>query len=129
MTLPKKFNLLPAVVTRGLELFQDRDLIILGDLIADCKRGDTYFDEDDLSSPLRASNYTWLITNEADTNFAASECTYDRIIITQNSQEDYKNNWGVFLFDSIYNLDCEEAKRVSDHYPVWATFYVDRDTD
>jgi len=35
----------------------------------------------------------------------------------------------VDIFDGLYNLNSEEAKSVSDHYPVWAEFYVNRDTD
>jgi len=125
----REINSLTLAALKARELFNDRDIIILGDLNADCRRGDAYFDEEDFSSPLRASDYIWLIPNEADTNIAESDCTYDRIIITRNAWEDFKGEWGVFLFDVLYTLDSEDAKRVSDHYPVWAEFFTDRDTD
>jgi len=125
----REINSLTLAALKARELFNDRDIIILGDLNADCRRGDAYFDEEDFSSPLRASDYIWLIPNEADTNIAESDCTYDRIIITRNAWEDFKGEWGVFLFDGLYSLNSEKARSVSDHYPVWAEFYTDRDTD
>ena len=34
---------------------------------------------------------------------------------------------GVFRFDAVYGLSVDAAKRVSDHYPVYARFVVGRD--
>ncbi len=82
-----------------------------------------------MTSPLRADKYTWLITNDMDTNLADSECTYDRIIITESAKEDHADKAGVDRFDVANNLTPEKAKKVSDHYPVWAAFYVNKDTD
>ncbi len=36
---------------------------------------------------------------------------------------------GVYRFDETHSLTAKEAKKVSDHYPVWATFYTGKDTD
>ena len=63
-----------------------------------------------------------------DTNVAASECTYDRIIITTSLDEDYAGTASVFRFDQQFELDCE-PKEVSDHYPVVSEFFVNKDTD
>jgi hypothetical protein len=76
----KEINALPKVVENARDHFPgEKDFIILGNLNADC----SYFDEDDLSSPLRDPEYTWLIDNAVDTSLASRSCTYDRIIITR----------------------------------------------
>jgi len=100
----------------------ERDFIILGDLNADCN----YFYESAYENP--AINH-WLIGNEMDTNLAKSSCTYDRIIITDGVEEDYAGNSSVFRFDIIHNLIYDEAKKISDHYPVYGDFHVGKDTD
>lgn len=56
-------------------------------------------------------------------------CTYDRIIITETTVEGYAGNAGVFRFDTVYGLTQDMAEKVSDHYPVYAEFWVSRDTD
>ena len=42
---------------------------------------------------------------------------------------DYADKAGVDRFDETHSLTPEKAKKVSDHYPVWATFYTGKDTD
>ncbi|MFC1590951.1 endonuclease/exonuclease/phosphatase family protein [Thermodesulfobacteriota bacterium] len=119
-----EINNLTHVIQYARAIYQDEgDFIVLGDYNAD---GD-YFDETAYSCPLRSSAYQWLITNDMDTNVAGSERTYDRIVITQKVSEDYTGQSGVFRFDSYCGLT--EVKKVSDHYPVWASFYTNRDTD
>ena len=114
---------LPLALTEARNHFKNEsDFIILGDLNADC----TYFDESAYKNT--AINH-WLIGNEVDTNLAKSSCTYDRIIITDGVEEDYAGNSGVFRFDIMYDLPYIEAKKVSDHYPVYSDFYIGKDTD
>ncbi len=43
--------------------------------------------------------------------------------------EDYADKAGVDRFDETHSLTAKETKKVSDHYPVWATFYTGKDTD
>ncbi len=100
------------------------DFIILGDLNADCR----YFDEDG-PTPLRAAGYVWIIQNAADTTTKTTDCTYDRIIITEDARGDYTGGSGVFKFDAVYGLTYDETTAVSDHYPVYAEFWTNRDTD
>lgn len=119
-----EINDLPGVISHSRDHFQEQDIILLGDLNADGK----YYKEDDGSLPMRDSNFIWLIKNEADTAIAKSDNTYDRIIITPASNEDHTNNAGVFRFDLEFELDCE-PKEVSDHYPVFAEFSVNKDSD
>jgi endonuclease/exonuclease/phosphatase family metal-dependent hydrolase len=100
------------------------DFIVMGDLNADC----TYFNENS-PSPLRSSDYIWIINDSVDTTTKSTDCTYDRIIITNPAITDYMGNSGVFRFDEEYNLNYDNTIAVSDHYPVYANFWVNRDTD
>lgn len=102
----------------------NRDVIVLGDLNAD----GTYFSEK-TSSGIRDERFTWAITDDMDTTVAESERTYDRIIFLKKyTAEDWTGNAGVFRFDTRYRLSVP-VKGVSDHFPVWAQYYTDRDTD
>lgn len=121
----QEINALPEVVEDARARFQSEgDFIVLGDLNADC----SYFNENALSL-LRSVEYTWLIENSADTTTGATNCTYDRIIITQPASSDYAGKAGVFKFDSAYNLSPALVAQVSDHYPVYAEFWANKDAD
>jgi len=123
----REINSIPMVVKDAQSHFPDeKDFIVLGDLNADCK----YFDEDDQTSSLRNPEFKWLITNDMDTNLAKSSCTYDRIVITNlTTTEDYAGKSGVFRFDTVFGLTQSMAKKISDHYPVYGVFYVNKDSD
>ncbi|MGD8836514.1 MAG: endonuclease/exonuclease/phosphatase family protein [Desulfobacteraceae bacterium] len=121
----EEINALPAVIADARTHFSEQDVILVGDLNADGR----YYDENDNSLPLRASTFTWLIGNDADTTVADSSNTYDRIITTLAANEDYTADTAkVFYFDQVFELDCE-PKEVSDHYPVYAKFQAGNDTD
>lgn len=121
----QEINDLPKVVENAKSRYQgEGDFIIAGDLNADC----SYFDEDS-SSLLRSSEYFWIINNSIDTTTKATNCTYDRIIITTPAITDYKGKSGVFRFDEAYNLTYDMTVAVSGHYPVYAEFWNNRDTD
>lgn len=100
------------------------DVILLGDLNADCD----YLSETK-KIDLRKPEYIWVIDNARDTTVGSTNCAYDRIIFTQATKEDYTGKWGVFRFDEYYDLGKKTALKLSDHYPVWAEFYTDKDTD
>jgi len=95
----------------------EEDVIVMGDFNAD----GSYFDEDTYP-PLRASGYTWLITNDMDTTTGSTDCTYDRIVITDSLLDGYVGKKGVDRFDVTYGLDPTRTAAVSDHYPVYAVF-------
>ena len=42
---------------------------------------------------------------------AASNCTYDRIIVTAGLREDYAKEAGVFRFDAVYGLEADAEKK------------------
>ena len=112
----KEIGSLPIVIQDAKAHYPgELDVIVLGDFNADC----SYFDEDDMSCPLRDDSFTWLITNDMDTNVATTSCTYDRIVITVDPLSEAPVKAGVYRFDQIFGLTEEETKDVSDHYPVW----------
>lgn len=120
----REMNELPSVISDAQAHFSEPDVILLGDLNAD----GAYYDENDTTHPLRGSGYTWLIGNNEDTTVATSSNTYDRIVVTSGACEDYDGTAGVFRFDELLVLNCE-PKEVSDHYPVFAEFRVNSDTN
>ena len=96
------------------------DFIIMGDLNAD----GSYFDEDGTSD---LDEYYWVIDDSQDTTTKTTDWTYDRIILTDNS--DLAGDSGVFRYDLIYGLDEELTTDVSDHYPVFVEFSINGDND
>lgn len=97
----------------------EQDIIILGDLNADC----TYYNtnrEDALSE------YIWTIDDDADTNLASSTCAYDRIIIANATYDDWWGESFVYEFDETFKLDDDMAKQISDHYPVYTYFWTNK---
>jgi endonuclease/exonuclease/phosphatase family metal-dependent hydrolase len=97
---------LEQVINDAIATNKDNDFFLVGDLNADC----SYYDED--LDHLR--QYNWIIGNDADTNLAKSSCSYDRII--SNMQV---SNSGIYNFQEELGITMEEAKVISDHYPVW----------
>ena len=58
--------------------------------------------------------------HSADTNLAtSSQCAYDRIVTTWATESHFTEQWGV---DQAFT-----DKKVSDHWPVWAEFFVNQD--
>ena len=91
------------------------DVIILGDLNADCsyrKASDTV--------ALRVQEYTWVVEDDSDTTVSGTDCAYDRFICKKSTAEDYTGNWGIYK---------EVLDDISDHYLIWAEFYTMKDTD
>lgn len=91
----------------------ENEFIILGDLNADC----SYYNGGELSS------LKWVVPDSADTTTGPSDCAYDRIIITEELSDNIVG-YGTDRFDLNYNLSDEEAKAVSDHYPVFAVLEI-----
>jgi endonuclease/exonuclease/phosphatase family metal-dependent hydrolase len=124
-TATQEINDLPKVVEDAKGRYKSEgDFIVMGDLNADC----SYFKENG-QSPLRSADYYWIINNTQDTTTKSTDCTYDRIIITNPAKTDFTGEAGVFRFDTAYNLTYESTIAVSDHYPVYATFWNNRDID
>jgi len=116
-------------------LYKESDVMALGDFNAD---GSYYVEGSgsDLAG-FEAPAYISAISNSADTTVAASVNTYDRIELSASMTSDYASSSGVINFGQVYDMTvCEGTaltagteSAVSDHYPVWAEFYVDKDAD
>ena len=111
------------IIINDIELYLTRypnenEIIILGDLNADC----TYWDEDEVNSTMRSDMYTWLISNEEDTTVKTTDCTYDRILVTDGVKY---NSSGVYDFVTELNIiPASLGSTISDHYPVWFVLFV-----
>lgn len=93
----------------------EEDIITLGDFNASCNYASTA-QLDELE--LRTDAYFWIVPDDADTNVSTStDCAYDRIVITNSTLANYALQWGI---DRSFS-----SKSVSDHYPVWAEFFVE----
>lgn len=105
----------------------EHDIIALGDFNADCD----YFNAEADQSALEEVEYRWLVPDDADTTTKAStDCAYDRIVIrVAATSEDFTGQWGIVRFDLEHHLSAAKTAEVSDHFPVWAEFRVDSDTD
>jgi endonuclease/exonuclease/phosphatase family metal-dependent hydrolase len=123
----REIEALPEVIAWFRALWGDPDALTLGDFNAD----GFYYDESQLSAVFPEEKYTIIITNDQDTTVAKSENTYDRFIITSEALEDYTGRCGVWRFDEEYGFSeyTIMPREVSDHYPIWAEFYTNMDTD
>ena len=89
------------------------DIVILGDYNADC----SYASSEELwQSPMRDSNYTWLVPDSADTTVSSTDCAYDRIVTTGDLSGRLVGTWGI-------DTSSFSSSNVSDHYPVWFDIY------
>jgi len=89
----------------------EEDYIILGDFNASC----TYATDAQVNAlSFHGAGYQWIVPNEAYTNQSNNtECAYDRIVITEETSDNYSGDWGIV---NITNLS------VSDHHAVWPEF-------
>ena len=53
----------------------------------------------------------------------------NRIVTLRASDQDFAGSAGAFRFDLELTLGSTPAGDVSDHYPIWAQFRTERDTD
>ncbi|AEF81162.1 endonuclease [Leadbettera azotonutricia] len=123
----KEIEALPAIVSYFRDYWGEEDVLVMGDFNAD----GSYYNESALEAVFPVEAYEIVITNDFDTTVAASDNTYDRFIITDSAREDFTGNRGVLRFDEEFDFSLYSIKPldVSDHYPIWAEFYTERDTD
>ncbi|MDR0719277.1 MAG: endonuclease/exonuclease/phosphatase family protein [Treponema sp.] len=122
-----EINALGKVVCYYQELWEEEDVLVVGDFNAD----GFYYSEELLAEAFPEPHYYSIIGNDADTTVASSQNTYDRFVITKSAVEDFTGSWRVLRFEDEFDfsvLDIE-PREISDHYPVIADFYTRRDTD
>jgi endonuclease/exonuclease/phosphatase family metal-dependent hydrolase len=118
---------MPELAAGFRNLWQEEDLLLVGDFNAD----GSYYDETALSTVFPGDEYLIVTGNDLDTTVAAGDNSYDRIIISSSALEDYAFRLGVLRFEEHFDFDALPVRpgELSDHYPVWAEFFIDRDTD
>lgn len=95
----------------------ESNIIILGDLNADCSYASTY----ELNQlEIRSPEYLWIVPDSADTTFSENtHCAYDRIVLTSDVDGRFFGRWGVDR-----NMSGSD---VSDHFPVWFDLDISED--
>ncbi len=95
----------------------ESNIIILGDLNADCSYASTY----ELNQlEIRSPEYLWIVPDSADTTFSENtHCAYDRIVLTSDVDGRFFGRWGVDR-----NISGSD---VSDHFPVWFDLDISED--
>ncbi|XP_078577209.1 deoxyribonuclease-1-like [Branchiostoma floridae x Branchiostoma japonicum] len=109
-------NQLYNVYQDALDRWGDEDILIFGDLNADC----SYVGSSDWPG-IRIwtdNRFQWLIGNEADTTVKSTHCAYDRLVVAGSQLQASVRSYGVFDYKSAYRLTQTEAEAVSDHWPV-----------
>jgi len=131
---------IPALTTAMSEvrtLYSEQDVICLGDYNADGSYYSPGSSGGDLAG-FASSTYITVIKNGTDTTVSPNNSyTYDRMQLFTASAEDYAGVKGVLKFSDYYNISTLEGTTttagtegaLSDHYPIWAEFYVGRDTN
>ena len=123
----KEISYIPNLFDYFYSLFKDPDIIIVGDFNAD----GSYFNENLLTQIFPSDKFSIIIDNSLDTTVSQGQNTYDRIIISSSVLEDFTGKYGVYIFEDHYNFVelAIQPKQISDHYPVWAIFYTNKDSD
>ena len=116
--VPEEINVLDDILVDCIA--KESDAILLGDLNA----APSQFDELSL-----VPNVSWIINDGTWTNVADNK-TYDNMVFSSANLSEYIAGSGaVYNFKTIMGLSQEDAKAVSDHYPVYAEFRIDEDDD
>lgn len=88
------------------------DVIVLGDFNEPPRRYGDLWQIQTLAAVLSDSIYT----------NTAKDKSYDNILFDQQLTREYTGKSGVIDLESAFGLTYEQAKAVSDHLPVWASF-------
>lgn len=96
---PNEIRALEEIIVNDKDADVYKNMIILGDLNADCNYYNPY-------SEKTFDNWHWIITNDDDTTSTNSDCAYDRIIMNSESYSEFLD-YGI------------EKTEYSDHYLVW----------
>lgn len=105
---------LQSVVEYAKEVYQDKDIFILGDLNGDC----VYYDGGELK------DYAWLITDDEDTTTGNTDCAYDRIISVYRYSDEFIYDCGVDRIDEEEATSKELLEATSDHFPISCTIRI-----
>jgi len=116
-----------------------KNLIVMGDFNADCgylpdykkkcMRGEpTNRDDcaDYLNELWSPGTLEWLIDDDVDTTTSNTNCAYDRFIVsTAMNARVVEGSAAPYKYDAALGLSTDDAKIVSDHYPIEMTIKMD----
>jgi deoxyribonuclease-1-like protein len=83
------------------------NLVIIGDLNADC----SFFDTNNKTVFL---DWKWIIKDDEDTTTGKSNCAYDRILMNELAYSKYLG----------YGIDKNVTIEMSDHYLIWVNYSI-----
>lgn len=112
-------------ISRLVDVYDDivrrwklKDVILLGDFNAGC----SYVTKSSWQNIRLATDerFYWLFSDHVDTTVGRSNCPYDRMVVAGYNmiRGIFADSAKVFHYDEAYNLTQEEAKAVSDHWPI-----------
>ncbi|CAH8515567.1 unnamed protein product [Schistosoma margrebowiei] len=111
-------NQLYAFAKEVMKMWKTQNLIILGDMNADCG----YLSKKKmLQLHLRKdTEFIWAIPDKYDTTLGKGDCAYDRIILhgKQMKQAIKPGSTKAYQFPNELKISNQLAKQVSDHYPI-----------
>ncbi|XP_033934242.1 deoxyribonuclease-1-like [Pseudochaenichthys georgianus] len=116
-TAVEELKALVDVVKEAKRKWQNNNIMALGDFNA----GSNYVPMSKRPTiPLFDTNvFHWLIGDYVDTTVSGSKQAYDRIVVTDDMYKGVSPcSAGIFDFKNQYALTLDEAKAVSDHFPV-----------
>jgi deoxyribonuclease-1-like protein len=93
---------------------QEDDVILLGDLNAGPKQ---------MGQMQNLANMRPLIANQM-TNVRGTEI-YDNILIDPTVTGEFTGNCGVLNIQDFFNIQTQDALKLSDHQPIWAEFLIE----
>ncbi|KAM9346606.1 deoxyribonuclease-1-like [Symphorus nematophorus] len=113
----KQLDALYNVVTVVPNLWNTSDIVLLGDFNAGC----SYVSGSDWQQIrlFTDKSFHWLISDQVDTTVSRSNCPYDRIVVTTSMNvRVVQGSAQVYNYETALGLTQQEAKAVSDHFPV-----------
>ncbi|GAB1484713.1 hypothetical protein MASR2M78_35310 [Treponema sp.] len=129
---------IPSLAKLALEaadLFDEKDVILAGDYNAD----GSYYDEGAGSflTGFPSVQFISVVGNGTDTSVGAASNSYDRMQLTVSMIEDYADSWTVLHPAQFLDVSLLEGPptlagtegALSDHYPIQAYFYTQKDSD
>ncbi|MCA9266653.1 MAG: endonuclease/exonuclease/phosphatase family protein [Planctomycetales bacterium] len=91
------------------------DVILLGDFNDSSQELDRYF--------LPHSGIVWALPHDTPTNTLGDQ-QYDNLVFSRQFTDEFTGRAGTLDILRQFNLTMDQARAISDHFPVWAEFRV-----
>jgi len=100
----------------AIKRFKLTDGVMMGDFNAACSYFAKKYWKD---NPLRQDQrFLWLIGDDINTTVGKSDCAYDRFVVGGSKLRQFAKNAKTYYYDDDYKVSNDDAKLVSDHYPI-----------